>query len=145
MAIDNDELHFIALEYINTPGLTMLALAEKHGYSKATVVRALSGQFREKLSPEMQKKVDDVKAERWIAGKSTYGHKGHKKISDAEMTDLAKQMVEDGSTLENLREVAGVSKTTLYNSFTPDILGDDLHALVTEQYGKNKRTRCGRK
>lgn len=145
MAIDNDELYCIAFDYINTPGLTMLALAEMHGYSKATVVRALSGQFRVKLSPEMQATVDAVKTERWLAGKSTSGHTGHKKISDEQIVSYAQQMVTDGLTLEGIGKDAGVSKATVYSNFTPDILGDDLHALVTEQYADNKKTRRGRK
>lgn len=138
MAIDNETLHAIAITYINEE-ISMKVLAERFQVSKPTIVRALSGQTAAKLDEKTQKLVDETKQSRWIESKRTYGNLGHKKISSDEAKDLATQMVEEGLTLEALAKDNGPSASTIYNSFTEENLGSELHQLVTEQYETNKR------
>lgn len=138
MAIDNETLHAIAITYINEE-ISMKVLAERFQVSKPTIVRALNGQSSAKLDEKMQKLVDETKQIRWTESKRTYGNLGHKKISSDEAKDLATQMVEEGLTLEALATDNGPSVSTIYNSFTEENLGTELHQLVTEQYEANKR------
>ena len=78
-----------------------------------------------------------MKAEKWIKGKSTSGNLGHKKLSKEETIELAKNMVEQKTTLRGLE--SDVSTSTLYNLFTKKTLGEDLYNEVSNQYDENKK------
>ena len=78
-----------------------------------------------------------MKAEKWIKGKSTSGNLGHKKLSEEETIELAKNMVEQNTTLRGLE--SDVSPSTLYNSFKKNTLGEDLYDEVSKRYYENKK------
>ena len=59
------------------------------------------------------------------------------KLSEEETIKLAKNMVEQNTTLRGLE--SDVSPSTLYNLFTKKTLGEDLYNEVSNQYDENKK------
>lgn len=140
MGLTSEQLKSIAIEYINSDW-TIAGLAKEVGVSKTTLVRYFSGKAKVKLSPELQRVLNEVKNKKWLDGKSTNGNQGHKKYTDEEIIDLAEKMVKNGFTLRDLDLESDASLATLYERFNKDTLGEDLYEKVVGQYGENMKTR----
>lgn len=132
-----DDLLVVASEYL-TGEYTMEDLAAKHGVSKATIIRGLSGKQQVRLPSDMQKDVDDLKQRVWLASKSTSGNLGHTKYSDEEVVSKAIRLVTEDKTLRELSEDNEGKKSTLYVNFSKERLGSELYGIVREQYRANK-------
>lgn len=138
MIITKEIVRYAAERYINTDE-SIGEIAKQLGISKTALVKHFEGLYdTTRLDPKRQAILDKVKAEKWIKGKSTSGNLGHKKLSEEETIKLAKNMVEQNTTLRGL-ESDVVSTSTLYNSFTKNTLGKDLYDEVSDQYYKNKK------
>lgn len=138
MIITKEIVRYAAERYINTDE-SIGEIAKQLGISKTALVKHFEGMYdTTRLDPKRQAILDKVKVEKWIKGKSTSGNLGHKKLSEEETIKLAKNMVEQNTTLRGL-ESDVVSTSTLYNSFTKNTLGKDLYDEVSDQYYKNKK------
>lgn len=138
MIITKEIVRYAAERYINTDE-SIGEIAKQIGISKTALVKHFEGLYdTTRLDPKRQAILDKVKVEKWIKGKSTSGNLGHKKLSEEETIELAKNMVEQNTTLRGL-ESDVVSTSTLYNSFTKNTLGKDLYDEVSDQYYKNKK------
>lgn len=138
MIITKEIVRYAAERYINTDE-SIGEIAKQLGISKTALVKHFEGMYdTTRLDPKRQAILDKVKAEKWIKGKSTSGNLGHKKLSEEETIKLAKNMVEQNTTLRGL-ESDVVSTSTLYNLFTEKTLGKDLYDEVSNQYAENKK------
>ena len=140
MKLTQEKLEELAITYINSD-YTIGGLADLNGIAKTTLVRYFSGAGKIKLSPELQKKLNKVKQDKWSAGKSTNGNLGHKKYDDAEIVEIATKMVEENLTLRDLALDTAASLGTLYGRFNEKTLGTELYEKVVGQYDKNMEIR----
>lgn len=137
MVITKEIVRYAAERYINTDE-SIGEIAKQLGISKTALVKHFEGLYdTTRLDPKRQAILDKVKAEKWIKGKSTSGNLGHKKLSKEKTIELAKNMVEQNTTLRGLE--SDVSTSTLYNSFKKKTLGKDLYDEVSNRYYKNKK------
>lgn len=136
--ITSDMLHEIADKYC-TEHTPLSKLAKEYGVGKTTLVRYFNGEGVVQLDPVTQAKVDIVKRNNWIEGKSTSGNEGHSKLTDEEVVSLANFMVENGLTLEELTSENTPIASRLYQLFTKEKLGEELYNKVLEQYEFNKK------
>ena len=113
-------------------------LAKEYGVSKTTLVRYFNGKGSFKLDPVTQAKVDIVKKDNWIDGKSTNGNLGYTMLTDEEVITLATFMVENELTLEELVSENTPVKSRLFGLFTEEKLGSELYQKVLLQYEKNR-------
>lgn len=138
MIITKEIVRYAAERYINTDE-SIGEIAKQLGISKTALVKHFEGLYdTTRLDPKRQAILDKVKVEKWTKGKSTSGNLGHKKLSEEETIKLAKNMVEQKTTLRGL-ESDVVSTSTLYNLFTKKTLGEDLYNEVSNQYAENKK------
>ncbi len=135
--MDKDFVERVAITYINEK-VSMRVLSERFGVSKTAIVRALNGND---LSPTLREILEVTKRQRWIEGKSTSGHTGHKLMSAEEVKALASSMVEEGLTLRDFVTEGSPSLGTIYANFTEENLGSELYSRVQEQYASNKQER----
>lgn len=137
MIITKEIVRYAAERYINTDE-SIGEIAKQLGISKTALVKHFEGMYdTTRLDPKRQAILDKVKVEKWTKGKSTSGNLGHKKLSEEETIKLAKNMVEQKTTLRGLE--SDVSTSTLYNSFKKKTLGEDLYDEVSNQYDENKK------
>lgn len=136
----NDELEKIAIEYLNN-NISIKDLAASHGISKTTLIRCFNGETNGvHLNMELQTQIDEERKKRFLSSKSTKGNKEKFAISQEEIILLANYYIQnDDVNLEAISNLKKVSKATIYNSFTPHNLGEDLYNVVLEKYKLNHK------
>ena len=137
----NDELEKIAKEYLNN-NISIKDLAVSHGISKTTLIRYFNGEaYDVHLNMKLQTQVDEERKRRFLASKSTSGHKGKLILSKDEIVYFANYYVQnDDVTLEDLAKLRNVSPATFYNAFVADNLGEELYNAVLEKYELNHKS-----
>lgn len=136
----NDELEKIAIEYLNN-NISIKDLAASHGISKTMLIRCFNGKTNGvHLNMELQTQIDEERKKRFLSSKSTKGNKEKFAISQEEIILLANYYIQnDDVNLEAISNLKKVSKATIYNSFTPHNLGEDLYNAVLEKYKLNHK------
>ena len=136
----DERLEEIARYYLDKK-VSINELSHIFKISKSSIVRYFDGERQIKLSHELQRKVDDLKRQNWIDGKSTSGNTGNKILDPEQIINIARIYAAGDYTLRELADIFKVSPTTLYNNFTIDTLGNDLYVSVNNIYEKNKETK----
>lgn len=136
----NDELEKIAIEYLNN-NISIKDLAASHGISKTTLIRCFNGETNGVyLNMGLQTQIDEERKKRFLSSKSTKGNKEKFAISQEEIILLANYYIQnDDVNLEVISNLKKVSRATIYNSFTPHNLGEDLYNAVLEKYKLNHK------
>lgn len=136
----NEELEKIAIEYLNN-NISIKDLAVSHGISKTTLIRCFNGETNGvHLNMELQTQIDEERKKRFLSSKSTKGNKEKFAISQEEIILLANYYIQnDDVNLEAISNLKKVSRATIYNSFTPHNLGEDLYNAVLEKYKLNHK------
>lgn len=103
MKITREILIEIANRYC-VGNISLGELSKLYGVSKTTLVRHFEGQYDyTRLSPSLQEKVNKVKENNWIEGKSTSGNSGHTKFTVTQVRELAKEMVRNNLYVKGFR------------------------------------------
>lgn len=136
----NEELEKIAIEYLNN-NISIKDLAASHGISKTTLIRCFNGETNGvHLNMGLQTQIDEERKKRFLSSKSTKGNKEKFAISQEEIILLANYYIQnDDVNLEVISNLKKVSRATIYNSFTPHNLGEDLYNAVLEKYKLNHK------
>lgn len=140
MKMTEEILREIAEKYCrdNTP---LSKLSKEYGIAKSSLVRYFNEERRIKLDPITQRKVNIVKKENWDKYKATSGNSNHRTVEREYIVLLANKLIDNNFTLQDLSDIEGIPKSTLFSLFTESILGEELYIRVLEQYSKNKTKR----
>ena len=148
----HEQLEKIAIEYLNND-ISIKDLSAKYKISKTTLIRYFDGEIKTaRLNKDLQININKERKKRFplkvnifwsswfLSSKSTKGNKEKFAISQEEIILLANYYIQnDDVNLEAISNLKKVSKATIYNSFTPHNLGEDLYNAVLEKYKLNHK------
>lgn len=136
----NEEIIEQAQYYIDN-NVSMKEAGEHFGVSKKTF--QIRMKKLEDISPSVFKLVQDKKEKNLVSGAIRGGQNGKPNtvsgtspkprshsISPEEAINLANYMLENDATLRDLEATFGISKSTIFDNFTKEILGEELNEKI---------------
>lgn len=142
MATD-EEIKTQAQYYIDN-NVTMKEAGLHFGICKKTF--QLRMKKLESIAPDMYKLVQDKKEGNLVMGMVKGGRNGKPSpgssrshiMTSEEVIALAQYALENDLSLRELETVIGISKSTIFDNFTEDILGKELYSKINKMFESHR-------